>query len=142
MPCRECRFFPVLLAFYALQGASAGRQTLPHRQVLPVFLCCPHRLPAQKIQQNREPGIWPAPCDGIERIIIGLPFVRASATSRISSAQVHAAQARDNANKTDEASPFALLLGSTAHAPKPSHKDAQDSGEADDKTAGDAKQSA
>jgi flagellar hook-length control protein FliK len=48
---------------------------------------------------------------------------------------LHAAQARDNASKTDEASPFALLLESTAPAAKPSRKDAQDSGDTDDKTA-------
>jgi len=72
--------------------------------------------------------------------------VRASATSRIaSSAPVHAAQAKDNAGKADEASPFALLLESTAHTAKPSHKDTRDSDDhhGDDKTAGkqDAKRS-
>ena len=56
--------------------------------------------------------------------------MRASATSKTASpANLYASQAKDNANKADAASPFALLLESTApsQAAKPSKKDAQES---------------
>jgi flagellar hook-length control protein FliK len=49
--------------------------------------------------------------------------VRASATSRISSAHLHAAQNKPDANKADDASPFALLVQPPKDAAKPSHKD-------------------
>jgi flagellar hook-length control protein FliK len=56
------------------------------------------------------------------RIIIGPFRVRASATSRLAPpAGFHAARADSNAPKTDEASPFALLVGATVPpAQKPS----------------------
>jgi hypothetical protein len=63
---------PVSLGFHTVQALARGRQSLPHRQVLPVFLCYPRGRAAQKIQQNRRPCIWPALCDGFLRIIIGL----------------------------------------------------------------------
>ena len=60
--------------------------------------------------------------------------MRASATSKTASpANLYASQAKGNANKADAASPFALLLESTApsQAVRPSKKDAQES---DDKS--------
>ena len=54
--------------------------------------------------------------------------MRASATSRISSAHLHAAQNKPDTNKADEASPFAILVQEAApkDAAKTAHKDAQD----------------
>jgi len=57
-----------------------------------------------------------------------LPFVRASATSRISSPAVLASAQKTDTNKADEASPFALLVGSAEAKPairQPQHKDPQ-----------------
>ncbi len=63
--------------------------------------------------------------------------MRASATSRTASANHHVSQAKADANKAGEASPFALLVETVApaQAAKPSKKDARDSGDkpADDK---------
>jgi flagellar hook-length control protein FliK len=58
--------------------------------------------------------------------------VRASATSRISSAHLHAAQNKPDSNKTDTASPFAILVQDAApkDAPKAANKDVHS---ADDK---------
>jgi flagellar hook-length control protein FliK len=59
--------------------------------------------------------------------------VRASATSRIASpANIHASQAKPDANKTDEASPFALLVDCAAAATKPAKKSTQESGDKQD----------
>jgi flagellar hook-length control protein FliK len=69
------------------------------------------------------------------RIIIGRICVRASATSRtVSPASLPASQAKSNANQADAASPFALMLASTApvHPAKPLRKDAQDSSDKSD----------
>ncbi|MBA2589037.1 MAG: flagellar hook-length control protein FliK [Alphaproteobacteria bacterium] len=51
--------------------------------------------------------------------------MRASATSRIASAQLHAAQNKPDTNKADDASPFAILMQEAApkDAAKTSHKD-------------------
>ncbi|HWM60695.1 MAG TPA: hypothetical protein VNN98_01015, partial [Rhizomicrobium sp.] len=61
--------------------------------------------------------------------------MRASATSKTASpANVYASQAKGNANKADAASPFALLLESTApsQAAKPAKKDTQESADKKD----------
>jgi flagellar hook-length control protein FliK len=57
-----------------------------------------------------------------------MPSVRASATSKIASAHHHAALNKPDTNKSDEASPFALLMKSTAskETAKTPHKDAHD----------------
>jgi flagellar hook-length control protein FliK len=54
--------------------------------------------------------------------------VRASATSRISSAHLHAAQNKPDTNKADAASPFAILVQEAApkDAAKAAHKDSSD----------------
>ncbi len=54
--------------------------------------------------------------------------MRASATSRISSAHLHAAQNKPDTNKADAASPFAILVQDAApkDAAKAAHKDAHD----------------
>jgi flagellar hook-length control protein FliK len=67
-------------------------------------------------------------CDGFCRINIGLPFVRAAATSKIASpASLPASQANGNANKADPTSPFALLVNDAAKpAAKPAHADKSD----------------
>jgi flagellar hook-length control protein FliK len=55
-----------------------------------------------------------------------LPFVRASATSRIASpATAQATQSKTDANKADETSPFALLVGQVQAKPAAQQKDAQ-----------------
>ncbi len=61
--------------------------------------------------------------------------MRASATSRTASASHYVAQAKADANKAGETSPFTLLMESAAAAAKPSKKDTQDSADkpADDK---------
>jgi flagellar hook-length control protein FliK len=72
--------------------------------------------------------IWPVPCDGFCRIIIGLPFLRASATSRITSlAALLSPQSKADANKGDDASPFALLVNSVQATPPTQQKDGQGS---------------
>src|SRR5580692_2956249 len=71
-------------------------------------------------------GIWPVPCDGFLRIIIGLPFVRASATSRIASpATLPSVQSKADANQANEASPFALLVGQVQAKPAAQQNDTQ-----------------
>jgi flagellar hook-length control protein FliK len=83
--------------------------------------------------------IWPVPCDGFRRIIIGLPFLRASATSRITSlAALLSPQSKADANKGDDASPFALLVNSVQAAPPAQQKDGQSSQNPGDNTKGDA----
>jgi len=83
--------------------------------------------------------MWPAACEAVCRINIGLPFVRASATSRIATAHAaHQPSHGANANKADTASPFALLLAATASAGdvKGQKSPAQDKdGQDDDDTA-------
>jgi flagellar hook-length control protein FliK len=123
MPPAGYDFPPLLPGFYTVQTGMRGRQSLPHRQVLPVLLCCLPACDSGKIQQYRGcnwRSVWPGPCDGFWRIIIGLPSVRAPATSRIApSANIHASQGKADANKADPASPFALLVDSAAPKPTP-----------------------
>jgi flagellar hook-length control protein FliK len=69
------------------------------------------------------------------RIIIGPPFLRASATSRIASpAVLPSAQLKADANKADDTSPFAILLNevvakSAVPQKRTQNKDSQGSGE-------------
>ncbi len=77
--------------------------------------------------------MWPAACDEVFRFNIGLPFVRASATSRISTAHAaHQPPHAANTSKADDTSPFALLLASTAS--KGQKNPAQDKNGQDDKS--------
>jgi hypothetical protein len=41
MPSGLADICPVSLGFHTVRALAHGRQSLPHRQVLPVFLCCP-----------------------------------------------------------------------------------------------------
>jgi hypothetical protein len=120
---------------------------LPHRQVLPVFLCCSQRLASQKIQQNRGSAIGPSLASDLpsknffahrDRKIC----VQASASSQSNSAaNIPSPQVKPDANKADAASPFALLMQATARdsakLDKLDKKDAKESGDksADDKPA-------
>jgi chemotaxis protein MotD len=105
-----------LRAFNSVRKTLFVRQALPHRQLLPACLCRAARVRRQKIQRFRGGYIWPTACEEVFRFNIGLPFVRASATSRISTA--HAAHqpqsAAASANKADDTSPFAMLLATGA----------------------------
>jgi flagellar hook-length control protein FliK len=58
-----------------------------------------------------------------------MPSVRASATSKIASAHLHVAQNKADTNKSDEASPFSLLVNSAVSAAGPDKKDAPKSGD-------------
>jgi flagellar hook-length control protein FliK len=132
--------FPAIPEVLHRSDHAAGRQSLPHRQLLPVFLRCVGACAFQKAQQNRGTASGPAFASGTaskdffahhHRII----RVRASATSRTASASHYVAQAKADANKAGETSPFTLLMESAAAAAKPSKKDTQDSADkpADDK---------
>jgi flagellar hook-length control protein FliK len=76
---------------------------------------------SRKNQQKAAPKHWPALCDGFAGSSSGFLRVRASATSRLAPpAGFHAARSDSNTPKTDEASPFALLVGAaTPPAQKP-----------------------
>ena len=132
-------------AFHTVRSLTAARQSLPHRQLLPGCLCSAAAGCWRKIQQKAAPKHWPALCDGFAGSSSGFLRVRASATSRLAPpAGFHAARADSNTPKTDEASPFALLVGAAvAPAQKPSNTPGNASGgkgddKSDDKT-GDGK---
>ncbi len=59
VPLGRHGFCPVLRGFHTVQGRCAGRQMLPHRQVLPVFLCSHDGHRRRKVQQNRAPASGP-----------------------------------------------------------------------------------
>jgi flagellar hook-length control protein FliK len=61
-----------------------------------------------------------------------MPSVQASATSRIASAHLHAAQNKADTSKSDEASPFALLVNSAVSAAGSDKKGVQKSGDEQD----------
>jgi len=136
--------------FAGFLGCS-GRQKGAAEFASPAALACLFvlrtvpRMP--KSQAKSRLCIWPAACvcrseqNFFAAILIGYS-VRASATSKIaSSAGIPPAQSKANAGKTDQASPFALLMDSMASkdsvkdSGKPPQKNASNSGGRDDKSA-------
>ena len=135
MPLSAGHFCPLFKAFHTVRSVTGGRQSLPHRQVLPVFLCCRQALAFQKIQQNRGSAIGPSLASGFpsknffadrHRKIC----VQASASSQTNSpANIPIPQAKPDANKADAASPFALLMQATARdAARLDKKDTKEAG--------------
>jgi flagellar hook-length control protein FliK len=127
-------FSPVLLGFHTVQRAGFGRQSLPHRQLLPAFLCCRDRGSRKKRSEiaggASGPPVATASADHHRKYP-----VRASPASNLSQAHAspHAAQPT-NASKADETSPFAQLVAATApEEKKPAQSEARPDKSADDK---------
>jgi len=95
----------------------------------------------RKNQQKAALTHWPALCDGFAGSSSGFLRVRASATSRLAPpAGFHAARADSNSPKTDEASPFALLVGAAVPpAQKPANTPGNTSGDKSDDKPDDSK---
>src|ERR1700728_2758310 len=64
VPYQLGEFCPQLLDFWAAIANRERRQSLPHRQVLPVSLCCAFAQAIKEMQQKSEAWMWPASCDG------------------------------------------------------------------------------
>ena len=135
------RFFRLSRGFSHCSEPPAARQSLPLRQLLPGCLCNAAAGPREKISKKRSGNIGPPFAMGFAGSSSGSLRVRASATSRLAPpAGFHAARADSNTPKTDEASPFALLVGAAAPpAQKPSNTPGNASGGKSDEKPDDGK---